>query len=67
MRRLAVFMMILFAALSALAGTAEGRQIVARTEVTKWGQLPVSFEISGQDLPEGVTAREFAITGEATA
>lgn len=67
MRRLAVFIMVLSAALSALAGTAEGRQIVARTEVTKWGQLPVSFEISGQTLPEGVTPQDFAITGEATA
>ena len=67
MRRLAVFVMAMLAVLSALAAAAEGRQIVAQTEVTKWGQLPTSFEISGQTLPEGVTPQDFAITGEATA
>lgn len=48
------------------AGRADGREIVARTEVTKWGQLPAAFEISGQALPEGVTASDFIITGEAS-
>ena len=48
------------------AGRADGREIVARTEVTKWGQLPAAFEISGQALPEDVAASDFTITGEAT-
>ena len=50
-----------------LTGLAEGRQIVARTTVEKWGQLPTCFEVSGQALPEGVDASEFAISGEASA
>lgn len=48
------------------SGHAVEREIVARTEVTKWGQLPLAFEISGQALPEGVKATDFTITGEAT-
>ncbi len=63
---------ILFCALAAAAltvqaipGTAESREITARTEVTKWGQMPVAFEVKGQALPEGVPAGDFTITGEA--
>ena len=47
-----------------LAG-AEGREITLRARVEKWGQLPVRFEIQGQALPEGVSAADFAITGQA--
>ena len=54
------------AALSA-GGVAEGREITARTEVTKWGQLPVAFEVAGQRLPEGIGPGDFTITGEAAA
>lgn len=46
-------------------GTAEAREITARTEVTKWGQMPVLFEVKGQALPEGVSAADFTINGEA--
>lgn len=66
MRRLAAAWMALCLLLSASAG-AQGRSIAARTAVTKWGQMPLAFEISGQALPEGVEAADFAISGEATA
>lgn len=44
---------------------AEGRQIALETRVTKWGQLPQRFVVTGQALPEGVTAADFAIAGKA--
>ena len=46
-------------------GRVEGRSITAVTGVTKWGQLPLRFEITGQTLPDGVTASDFTITGSA--
>ena len=47
------------------AGTAEGREIAAETQVTKWGQMPVRFTVRGQQLPEGIGPESFSITGEA--
>lgn len=44
---------------------ADGRGITALTRVTKWGQMPERFEITGQALPEGVSATDFTITGRA--
>ena len=49
----------------ACAARAEGREIALQTRVLKWGQMPVRFEITGQALPEGVAATDFAITGQA--
>ena len=49
----------------ACAALAEGRHIALETAVMKWGQLPQRFVITGQALPEGVTAADFAITGQA--
>ena len=47
-------------------GAAAGeRSVTASTQVTKWGQMPVRFEIRGQQLAEGITAADFTITGEA--
>ena len=51
--------------LAAMPCGAEGREITAVTRVTKWGQLPERFEITGQALPEGVSASDFQITGRA--
>lgn len=51
--------------LAGLPCRAEGRGITAMTRVTKWGQLPERFEITGQALPEGVSASDFTITGRA--
>ncbi len=49
-----------------VCGAAAGeRNITAFTRVTKWGQMPMRFEIRGQQLAEGITAADFAITGEA--
>ena len=45
---------------------AEGRSIMAETQVTKWGQMPVRFTVRGQRLPEGIGPESFTITGEAT-
>lgn len=45
--------------------SAEDRVIQAQTAVERWGQMPQSFEITGQALPEGVSAEDFSITGEA--
>ena len=53
------------AAVPAVRGTAEGRQITALTEVTKWGQMPMAFEVAGQALPEGVGPGDFTISGKA--
>lgn len=54
------------------AGTAEtgpadaaARSITVYTRVTKWGQMPEQFAVRGQELPEGVRAEDFRITGEA--
>lgn len=66
MRRTVVILMVV-SMLLGLGGLAEGRSISAQTEVTKWGQMPVCFEIAGQALPDGVTASDFTITGEAAA
>lgn len=52
-------------ALTLCTAHAESRDITACTRVTKWGQLPVRFEVAGQALPEGVTAADFTITGAA--
>ena len=56
---------ILLAMLLVYAASAEGREIALQTRVLKWGQMPVRFEIAGQALPEGVTAADFVITGQA--
>ena len=65
-----VFLFILLTAFLPVAlplttASAEGREITVRTRVTKWGQMPERFEIAGQALPEGITARDFTITGSA--
>lgn len=68
MRKRAVLLMAILTLLSiGPSGLAEGREISVQTSVTKWGQMPESFDIAGQALPEGVTAADFAIAGEATA
>ena len=46
---------------------AEDRRIALETRVTKWGQMPERFVITGQALPEGVTAADFTVTGQAAA
>ena len=51
--------------LAGLPCRAEGREITAVTRVTKWGQLPERFEITGQVLPQGVLASDFQISGRA--
>ena len=60
---LSALTMLLFAC----AAGAEEREISLKTEVPKWGQMPVRFEIRNQALPEGVTAADFHITGKAEA
>ncbi len=65
MRKLAVLLMAMCLALT--AACAEGRTIAARTAVTKWGQMPLAFEVSGQELPKGVEAADFQIAGQALA
>lgn len=50
--------------LPACAAHAEGREIKLETRVMKWGQMPQRFVITNQALPEGVTASDFAITGQ---
>lgn len=65
MRKLSILMLACMLAMP--LGRAEAREITAWTEVTKWGQLPQRFEILGQALPEGVTAADFTLTGEASA
>jgi len=68
MKRMAMLVLAICALLSTMAaGAAAEREIVARTAVTKWGQLPQAFEVTGQALPEGVLASDFTIAGEATA
>ncbi len=57
--------LLALALLSACAAHAEAREITLETRVMKWGQMPVRFVVSGQALPEGVTAADFAITGQA--
>ena len=47
------------------SAAAAERSVTAFTRVTKWGQMPVRFEIRGQQLPEGISAADFTITGEA--
>ena len=64
MRRILVWTTLLMM-LAGMTCRAEGRGITAMTRVTKWGQLPVRFEITGQTLPGGVSASDFAITGRA--
>ena len=58
-------LILLLLALLAATCHAESREITAVTRVTKWGQLPVRFEVAGQALPDGVTASDFSITGMA--
>ena len=43
------------------------RTITVCTQVTKWGQMPLSFDIRGQELPEGIGPEDFGISGEAAA
>lgn len=62
--RIALLPFLLLFALS-LPAFAEGREIAARTAVTKWGQMPLRFEVRGQALPEGLDAGDFAISGRA--
>jgi len=57
-----IALMMMFAGVTCRA---EGRGITAMTRVTKWGQLPERFEITGQALPEGVSASDFAVNGRA--
>ena len=64
MRRL-ILLTALLLVLAGLSCRAEGREITAVTRVTKFGQLPERFEISGQALPGGVSASDFQITGRA--
>jgi len=47
------------------AASADGRNITAETQVTKWGQMPMRFAIHGQQLPANIGAEDFTITGEA--
>ena len=57
--------LLALALLSLCAAHAEAREITLETRVMKWGQMPARFVVSGQALPEGVTAADFAITGQA--
>lgn len=65
--------MILLALAAVLLGaplphaSAESRSIRVHTTVTKWGQMPDRFIVSGQPLPDGVTAESFTIDGKASA
>ncbi len=61
---LTVFLMSMFTLAQGEAG-GENRSIAVYTRVTKWGQMPERFEISGQSLPEGLSAADFTITGRA--
>ena len=45
--------------------TEDKRNIMAETQVTKWGQMPVRFVIRGQQLPADIKAEDFTIAGEA--
>ena len=65
MRGKTVFLCVLLLLTLLGAARAGERRIVARTQVTKWGQMPLRFEIQGQSLPEGVTGADFAIEGQA--
>lgn len=69
MRKTAIMMitMILLSAFALAEGgaNAEERSISLYTRVTKWGQMPERFEITGQDLPEGLPAADFVIRGRA--
>ncbi len=57
---------ILLFAHNACAADTPTREISLQTAVLKWGQMPLCFEITNQALPEGVTAEDFEITGQAT-
>lgn len=46
---------------------ADSRHITAHTAVTKWGQMPCRFSVSGQQLPEGLSPADFTVTGKASA
>ena len=67
--RRGMFLILSLALLSGCAAAgaeaAPERTVTAYTRVMKWGQMPVRFEVRGQQLPEGITAADFAITGEA--
>lgn len=64
-------MMLAAMALAVMAGApgvcaaGQARAITARTEVTRFGQMPLAFEVRGQELPEGIGPEDFTITGEA--
>ncbi len=66
-RRIALLLSLVPLAGCSLAGAeaAEIRSITACTRVTKWGQMPVCFQIRGQQLPEGIQPEDFELTGEA--
>ena len=64
MRRLFVWATLVML-LAGVPCRAEGREIIAVTRVTKWGQQPERFEIAGQALPGGVSASDFQIAGKA--
>ena len=63
--RKGLLVLLAIALLLAGAAHAEGREIALETRVMKWGQMPTRFVVAGQTLPEGVTAEDFAITGQA--
>ena len=65
MKKLSLLLTAALALFSISCACAQGREIALQTRVTKWGQMPVRFEITGQALPEGVTAADFVITGRA--
>ena len=63
-KRLFLLFIMALVSLECAAG-AEAREITLQTRVLKWGQMHVRFTIHGQALPEGVTAADLAITGQA--
>lgn len=63
MNKKTLLLLILALACFACAAGAEAREIALQTRVLKWGQMPVRFTIRGQELPEGVAAADFHITG----
>ena len=65
-KRMVLLMAILTVLTIGLAARGEGRTIAVWTKVTKWGQMPQCFEITGQALPEDIAPSDFAISGEAT-
>ena len=60
-------LLILMLTCSVPHALAEDRHITVHTSVTKWGQMPYRFTVSGQQLPEEVSPSDFSITGKASA